>query len=141
MQTAVLNKKIDLVAAAQSFVMNLTSNNAFAFNSGWMENTGKIMKKKNGLGQRLQEIESFFFDPDTPRSVIDYYNERTNRTLMQLFVCAQSPPIWAKISETLNMITCGAALVGGKGDICYLQRWADNVLNKLKNDRPGKIIK
>lgn len=88
MQTAVLDKTRDLVAAAQRFVMNLTNNNAFAFNSSWMENTGKIMKR-NGLGQRLEEIESFFFDPETPRSVIDYYNERTNRTIMQLFVCVQ----------------------------------------------------
>lgn len=88
MQTAVLDKTRDLVAAAQRFVMNLTNNNAFAFNSSWMENTGNIMKI-NGLGQRLEEIESFFFDPETPRSVIDYYNERTNRTLMQLFVCVQ----------------------------------------------------
>ncbi|KAK8374113.1 hypothetical protein O3P69_015535 [Scylla paramamosain] len=90
MQTAVLDKKIDLVDAAQRFVMNLTNNNAFVFNSGCMETKSKIMKKKkNGLGQTLQEIESFFFDSETPRSVIDYYNARTNRTLMQLFVCAQ----------------------------------------------------
>ena len=88
MQTAVLDKTRDLVAAAQRFVMNLTNNNAFAFDSSWMENTGKLMKRK-GLEQRLEEIETFFFDSETPRSVIDYYNERTNRTLMQLFVCVQ----------------------------------------------------
>nr|BDT63192.1 MAG: wsv447-like protein [Hemigrapsus takanoi nimavirus]GBG35366.1 wsv447-like protein [Hemigrapsus takanoi nimavirus] len=88
MQTAVLDKTRDLVAAAQKFIMNLTNNNTFAFNSSWMENTGKIMKR-NGLEQRLEDIESFFFDPETPRIVIDYYNEQTNRTLMQLFLCVQ----------------------------------------------------
>ena len=50
-------------------------------------------------------------------------------------------PIWAKISERLNMITCGAALIGGKGDMSTLQRCADNVLNNSKNDRLEKIIK
>lgn len=88
MQTAVLDKTRDLVAAAQKFVMNLTNNNSFGFNSSWMENTGKLLNK-DGLESRLQEIEHFFFSPDTPRHIIEYYNNQTNKTLMQLFVCVQ----------------------------------------------------
>ncbi|KAK8372002.1 hypothetical protein O3P69_014208 [Scylla paramamosain] len=36
--------------------------------------------------------------------------------------------IWAKISETLNMITCGTVLIGGKGNIFDLQRFAQAVV-------------
>ncbi|KAK8374111.1 hypothetical protein O3P69_015533 [Scylla paramamosain] len=46
-------------------------------------------KNRRVVVHRLQEIEYFFFDSETPRSVIDCYNARTNRTLMQLFVCTQ----------------------------------------------------
>lgn len=119
MQTAVLDKTRDLVAAAQKFVMNLTNNNAFAFNSNWMENTGKIMKK-NCLGQRLEEIESFFFYPETPRSIIDYYNERTNKTLMQLFVCVQRSVLHycmtSKCIKTPSLSALKAYRDGGPSD-------------------------
>nr|BDT63251.1 MAG: wsv161-like protein [Hemigrapsus takanoi nimavirus]GBG35385.1 wsv161-like protein [Hemigrapsus takanoi nimavirus] len=85
-------------------------------------------------------LHNKMFDPDlvsvNQHRLIGEKNTKAKTVIKSVYY-----PIWAKMSETLNMITCGTALIGGKGDMFALQRCADNVLNKLKNDRLGKIIK
>ena len=85
-------------------------------------------------------LHNKLFDPDlvsiNQQKLTGDKNTNTKTVLKLVY-----QPIWAKISERLNMITCGAALIGGKGDIIALQRCADNVLNKTKNERFNKIIK
>lgn len=87
LQTAVCDRKRDLVSAAQRFVMDMTSDNSMVFNADWMTSTARVMKDKNGLEARLREIEETFFVEATPRDVIDMFNKRSNQTLMQLYNC------------------------------------------------------
>lgn len=88
LQTAVNDRRRDLVSLAQRFVMDMTSDNSMVFNAEWMSSTARVLvANNNGLEARLREIEEAFFVKITPRDVIDMINDRSNKTLMQLYNC------------------------------------------------------
>ena len=128
-------------------------------NSGDYESANQVLVQLNkvSIGYGLRENNYFellgdacnslfgisllhnkIFDPDlisvNQQRLTGDKNTKTKTVLKRVYL-----PIWAKISETLNMIT--STLIGGKGDMFALQKCADNVLNKSKNDRLNKIIK
>ena len=85
-------------------------------------------------------LHNKMFDPDlvsvNQQKLSGDQNTKAKSVLKRVY-----RPIWTKMSETLNMITCGATLIGGKGDMFALQRCADNVLSKSKNGGLSKIIR